>query len=208
MNIIRRMFAGGSLIVAVFFLSGHLHAQQQSLVRSPGENASLEVGHVDYSKSLESLLNAAHELRKSIQELAQQEVGPQSSAAIEASHEALLQTQRAMLRLPPDWRIDDVEVREAKEWPKVMARLDAATRSLENSLKTLSKRPDLDGWAEAMASVRRAISETEQAMLALPEADTKNYRLASAHPTRRLLPLPPAQVTPGAAAWISHPQRF
>lgn len=168
-----RMLAGTSLVVAAL-LANSARAQPQSPSSNSGDEAQLKVGHVDYARSLESLLEAAQELRKSIQHMAQQEPGPTRAAAIDAAYEALVQTQRAMLKLPPDWRIEDVKVRDAKEWPKAMARLDAAARSLQDSIEAISKQPNGKARSEAIASVRRALSETQRAMLAVPEAGAKS----------------------------------
>lgn len=164
-----RMLFGASLVVAAHPATS-AHSQPQSPPSNSGGGAQLKVGHVDYARSLEALLEAAKELRESIQHMAQQEPGAMRAAAIDAAYEALVQTQRAMLKLPPDWRIEDVKVRDAKEWPKAMARLDAAARSLQNSIAAISKQPDGKERSEAIGSVRRALAETQQAMLAVPDA--------------------------------------
>ncbi len=77
-----------------------------------------------------------------------------------------------MLRLPLEARIAHVRIRETKEWPKAMARLDAAARSLREWKEAASKRPSGKGRADAITSIREALLETQQVMLTIPEAGT------------------------------------
>ena len=123
---------------------------------------------------MDGLLTAAQKLRESIQQLARQEPGPKRDAAINAARDALLATQRAMLQLPPELRVEDVKVREAKDWPKAMARLDSAAQTLRESVEAMSKQPAGKGRDDAIATIQTALAETQKAMLALPEYTTKN----------------------------------
>ena len=128
-----------TLILAVFLASGGAYAQSQPSGSSNSATGQLKVGHVDHTKAMDGLLMAAQKLRESIQQMAQQEPGPKRDAAIDAAHDALLLTQRGMLKLPPELRVEDVKVREAKDWPKAMARLDAAAQTLRTSIDAMSK---------------------------------------------------------------------
>ena len=58
----------------------------------------------DYSRSMDRLLVAAQTLREAIQTMAQQPSGEERNRAIAGAREALLQTQRAMLEIPPALR--------------------------------------------------------------------------------------------------------
>ncbi len=67
-----------------------------------------------------------------------------------------------------------MKVREAKDWPKAMARLDGAAQKLRESVEAMSKQPSGKGQGDAIATVKKALAETQDAMLALPEYSMKN----------------------------------
>jgi hypothetical protein len=58
----------------------------------------------NYTKSFERLKQAAQKLRESVQAMAQEPAGPRRDAAASAAREALIETQQAMVMLPPDLR--------------------------------------------------------------------------------------------------------
>ncbi|MGK7870521.1 hypothetical protein [Falsiroseomonas sp. E2-1-a20] len=58
----------------------------------------------NYSRSMDHLLVAAQSLREAIQDLAQQPAGERRNQAISEMQDALLETQQAMMRIPPDMR--------------------------------------------------------------------------------------------------------
>jgi hypothetical protein len=58
----------------------------------------------NYSRSMDHLLIAAQSLREAIQDLAQQPAGERRDQAISEIQDALLETQQAMMRIPPDLR--------------------------------------------------------------------------------------------------------
>lgn len=164
-----------SLLVACLLGAGGAYAQSQpGPAVGSGDKAELKVGHVDHTRAMDNLLAAAQRFREAIQQLAQQEPGPKRDAAIEASRDALLLTQKAMLQLPPDLRVEDVKVREAKDWPKAMARLDSAAQKLREAVEAMSKQPAGKGQDAAITTVNKALAETQQAMLAIPEYNAKN----------------------------------
>jgi hypothetical protein len=53
---------------------------------------------------MDRLRGAAQKLREAVQAMAQQPEGPRRNRAIEEAHDALLETQRAMIALPPELR--------------------------------------------------------------------------------------------------------
>lgn len=163
------------LLVACLIGSSGGYAQSQTASDVGTSNkAELRVGHVDHTRAMDNLLTAAQKFREAIQQLAQQEPGPKRDAAIEASRDGLLLTQKAMLQLPPEMRVEDVKVREAKDWPKAMARLDSAAQKLRESVEAMSKQPAGKDRDDAIGTVNRALAETQQAMLAIPEYNAKN----------------------------------
>lgn len=58
----------------------------------------------DHSRTMDHMLIAAQSLREAIQDLAQQPAGDRRNRAIEAMQDALLETQGAMMRIPPGMR--------------------------------------------------------------------------------------------------------
>jgi hypothetical protein len=58
----------------------------------------------NYTESFERLQQAAQKLRDSVQAMAQQPAGERRNQAAQAAREALLETQQAMVMLPPDLR--------------------------------------------------------------------------------------------------------
>ncbi|MBU8536606.1 hypothetical protein [Falsiroseomonas tokyonensis] len=58
----------------------------------------------DYSRSMDHLLVAAQSLREAIQDLARQPAGDRRDRAISEMQDALLETQQAMMRIPPAMR--------------------------------------------------------------------------------------------------------
>lgn len=58
----------------------------------------------DYARSMEWLLMATQSLREAIQAMAQQPPSPERNRAIAQAQDAILETQEAMLLLPPELR--------------------------------------------------------------------------------------------------------
>ena len=58
----------------------------------------------DYSRSMDLLLVAAQSLREAMQAIAQQPVSEGRNQAMQRAQDAILETQQAMLRLPPELR--------------------------------------------------------------------------------------------------------
>ena len=78
---------------------------QQSIVNLPVEAYRGEGGSPpNYTKSMERLQQAADKLRQAIQAMADRPAGDQRAAAIDEAREALLETQQAMVWLPPSVR--------------------------------------------------------------------------------------------------------
>lgn len=145
-----------------------------------GDGTDLQVGHVDPKQAMEDLMDAVSEFREASVALLEQKPGPDREAAIEAAQDALLLTQQAMLMLPPDMRIADVKIRDAKAWPQAMARLDKASRSLEEALKAMKDQPAGEKRDKAVATVQKALGEAQQAMLELPDAGSDEADAAGA----------------------------
>ncbi len=139
---------------------------------STGGNPQLLVRSLDHTRSMEELLEAAQKLRETIQALAQQPPGPQRKAALDSARDALLLTQRAMVQLPAELRVEGGHVHAASAWPKAMARLDEAARSLRESVQAMATQPAGERRNTAMATALKALTEAEQAMIALPDYES------------------------------------
>ena len=169
MQSVLRVNATSLAVMLALAASGGYAAQSQSGGSAAGGKAEVMTTQVDHSKSMDALLRAAQRLRETIQARAQQPPGPKRAAALESARDALLLTQRAMLDLPPDVRVESVKVVEATEWPKAAARLEQASEKLREALQGMSKQPAGKGRTDAMAKARKALEETQQAMLTLPD---------------------------------------
>lgn len=79
---------------------------QQAMIALPPELYTDEEQKAlpNYSKSMEKLQQAAQKLRESVQAMAQQPAGPNRNAAAREAREAILETQQAMIALPPEIR--------------------------------------------------------------------------------------------------------
>lgn len=160
---------GTALAVLLLFAGANHAAETQQSSSTTSSKPKLATTQVDETKTMDALLRAAQKLRESIQALAQQPAGPKRTQAMEAARDALVTTQRAMLDLPPETRVESVKKIEAKDWPKAAARLKEASETLNDALQTLSKQSAGKGRADAMAKARQALEKTQQAMLALPD---------------------------------------
>ena len=65
----------------------------------------------DYTRAMEKLLAAAQKFRESIQAMAQMPAGPQRDQAIQQAHQALFDTNQAMIQLPPELRSENPQKR-------------------------------------------------------------------------------------------------
>lgn len=120
----------------------------------------------DYSQSMNKLLQAAQDLRESIQAMAQMPAGPQRERALSQSREALLETQRAMLELPPELR--QAKPSQAGHDAQALRELMRAADRLRESVQAMASQQPGAARNQAMAQARQALFDTQQAMIALP----------------------------------------
>jgi hypothetical protein len=100
--------------------------------------------------------------------LNQKEPSKKRDAVVQDAQEAMLLAQRALLQLPPEYRVVDSKIREAKDWPVIMARLDQASRELEDAVQVLKKRAAGPERDKAVATLRSAMNKVQDAMADLP----------------------------------------
>ncbi len=89
-----------SLAVAAFAAALPAAADTTSAQHEPGVVSESPV----YTKSMERLTEAAQKFRESIRTLAQEPPGPDRDMSMRAARKALLDTQQAMIDLPPRMR--------------------------------------------------------------------------------------------------------
>jgi hypothetical protein len=115
------------------------------------------------SQSMEKLKQSAQRLRESIQTMAQKKPGPDRDRAIAEAHEALLETQRAMVALPPELR-GTATVRTA-DYDKSVRKLMKAADSLRESIQAMAQQPPGERRNRAIDQARQALWDTQSAML-------------------------------------------
>jgi hypothetical protein len=113
--------------------------------------------------AMEQLLQSADRLRQSIQALAQQSPGPHRDAAIESARQALNETQRAMIDLPPELRAYEGSL-DWVEYGQAMERLKASAQELREAVHAMAREPAGERRNEAIEQANEALAETQQAM--------------------------------------------
>jgi hypothetical protein len=157
-----------SLIVAAALGgSGFAIAQTSGSSGTEGSRGPrLQAGPVNYGESMVRLQQAAQKLRESIQAMAQQPPGEQRTAAIREAHEALLETQVAMIELPPEIRMGVMG--EQPNYTQSMARLQEAAQRLRDAVQAMAQQPAGPARTQAMQQANQALFDTQQAMVQLP----------------------------------------
>ncbi len=125
----------------------------------------------DYSKPMDELLRAAQNLREAVQAMATQPAGPRRNQAMKQANEALLETQRAMVQLPPELRNESSAV-SGKQYDESMEKLQQAAQQLRESIQAMATQPTGSKRSEATRQAHEALLETQQAMLAVLAADS------------------------------------
>ncbi|TFY99900.1 hypothetical protein [Ramlibacter rhizophilus] len=132
-------------------------------------------------QAMEKLRAAAQHLRESVQAMAQKQPGPDRDRAIDQAHDALLETQRAMVALPPDMRgsgrMPDIEASPPSQrrgtasvsdadYQRSVTQLMRAADSLRQSVQQMAQQPAGERRNRAMEQARQALWDTQQAMVA------------------------------------------
>lgn len=137
----------------------------QSTTSAPGTAGSADVMSVKpvHTESMEKLQLAAQRLRESIQAMAQKQPGAEREYAIGQAHEALLQTQQAMLALPPELRSTGTVSNE--NYDESVKKLMKAADSLRESIQAMARQPAGEGRNRAMEQANQALWDTQMAMV-------------------------------------------
>lgn len=183
-----------TLIAALALATGGAAAQQGTPDKQqaqPGRQAATAD-----SQSMEKLKQSAQRLRESIQAMAQRKPGPDRDRAIAEAHEALLETQRAMVALPPELRGTGA-VRTA-DYDQSVRKLMKAADSLRESIHAMAQQPPGQGRNRAIEQAHQALWDTQNAMLSAYAPGSADSRTMGAvgrrHPGMRR----PARPEPAA----------
>jgi hypothetical protein len=140
----------------------------QSSSQEPSSSGStVTTTSANYTASMSRLQEAAQRLRESIQAMAQQPAGPGRDKAIEQAHQALYDTQSAMIQLPPELR-SGPGAGSQPNYTESMERLRQAAQKLRESVQAMAQQPAGERRNQAAREAREALLETQQAMVMLP----------------------------------------
>lgn len=152
----------GSLVVATALAaSGSTLAGESDKAKKPMVVSTSP----DYSKSMEQLQQATQKLREAIQQMAQEPAGDRRNRAIGQAQEALVETQRSMMALPPELRVGSAS---SPDYTKSMERLQTAAQKLRDATHAMAQQPAGERRNKAIDQANQALYDTQQAMIALP----------------------------------------
>jgi exonuclease VII small subunit len=152
-------------------IAGSAMAQAQS-PSQPGASAGTSsaagaTAPTNYSQSMARLQQAAQKLREAVQAMAQQPPGPRRDAAAQQAREAIVETQGAMVALPPELRTGS-NPGAGVNYTASMARLQEAAQRLREAVQAMAQQPAGAGRNAAVLQANQALFDTQQAMLQLP----------------------------------------
>ena len=118
--------------------------------------------------------------------MAQQPAGERRNQAIKEAHQALFDTNEAMMQLPPDMRGDAsatgttvspgasgsagnvVYPKSDVEYTRAMEELQKAAQRLRESIQSMAQQPVGEQRNQAIKQARQALYDTNQAIIQLP----------------------------------------
>jgi hypothetical protein len=125
-----------------------------------------------------ALERAAQRLRESIQSLAGKKEGPERNQAMDAANRALIDTQNAMIALPPEYRVAGIAVSnkpivkanpaQNRTYGDSMKELQLASDRLREAIQAMAQRPAGASRNEAIKDAHAALFQTQQAMTLVP----------------------------------------
>jgi sporulation protein YlmC with PRC-barrel domain len=141
-----------------------------------------------YTEPMKRLQDAAQKLRESIQALAQAPVGEARERGIKQAHQALYDTNQAMIQLPPELRSQSrppsgpagatstsggsggssgAAISQA-EYNRAMDKLQKSAQQLRDAIQAMAQQPAGDRRNQAINEAHQALNDTNQAMVQLP----------------------------------------
>jgi hypothetical protein len=119
----------------------------------------------DYSEPMERLKQSTQKLREAIQAMAKEPAGERRNRAIEEANDALFETHRAMVALPPELRVGSTG---PVDYSKSMERLKESAELLREATQAMAQQPAGEERTRAIDQARQALFDIRQAMIALP----------------------------------------
>lgn len=150
-------------------VAGALPLACASVFAQPGSTApsttsgTVAASQPVHSPSMQKLQQSAQNLRESIQALARKPAGPDRDRAIANAHEALLETQRAMVALPPELRSTGTV--STMGYDESVTMLMKSADSLRQSIQEMAQQPPGERRNRAIAEAHKALRDTQAAML-------------------------------------------
>jgi hypothetical protein len=152
--------------------------QQGKQAGMPSDKSGVYSATPIHSESMAALDRAAQRLRESIQSLAAKKEGPERDQAMDAANRALIDTQNAMIALPPEYRVAGIAVSnrpivkanpaQNRTYGDSMKELQLASDRLRQAIQAMAQRPAGSGRDEAIKDAHAALFQTQQAMTLVP----------------------------------------
>jgi sporulation protein YlmC with PRC-barrel domain len=143
-----------------------------------------------YTESMKRLQAAAQKLRESIQAMAHAPAGESRDGAIKEAHQALYDTNQAMIQLPPELRSDpkppagavgststsagaggsagsSAAAASQAEYSRAMDKLQKSAQQLREAIQAMSQQPAGDRRNQAMKEAHQALYDANRAMMQL-----------------------------------------
>ena len=122
--------------------------------------------------AMRDLQGAAQRLRESIQAMAQEQPGPKREQAMKAAHEALFDTNQAMVRLPVEyrgraftWSQSNAAKRPTDQtYEQTLQELRKASDRLYDAVHAMARESGSSGRKQAIEQANEALIETHTAM--------------------------------------------
>lgn len=127
-----------------------------------GGGKAANINKENDDKAIQNLLAAAQRVREATQAMAQAPAGEKRTQAIRQANDALLEIQRAMVTLPPDLLLANVD---EGQYQKAAEKLTQATTRLHGAVQALAKEPPGERRSAAIKQVNDALMETNQVMI-------------------------------------------
>ena len=123
-------------------------------------------------------------MRQSIQALADKPPGLERGHAIAKAHEALLQTQQAMVALPPEFRTTGSVSTAA--YDESVRKLMKSADSLRQAIQEMAQQPAGERRDRAIEEAQRALWDTQLAMASAYQPDTRSMGAGTEQPPAAL----------------------
>ena len=117
------------------------------------------------AKPVEDLLLATQRLRDAISDMLNEPAGPKRTELIRAGDRALAEAEDAMLSLPPELLLAEVNENSYKQ---SVDHLQKATQNLQEAAQALANNPNAKQRSETIKKIKTALQETQRLMQAIP----------------------------------------